>query len=137
MKLLLNVHYIVYLHAPTLIISSVFIFTSKLFVLLTLILDLFIKFRWTTVLKSQISVNLRSETRKLQRLARDNVHRIFEEQEKLNYELETKKRRLDSWSKELNKRETLTELERQKLDEEKKKVIYVKVKFSSIKYFHS
>ena len=78
-----------------------------------------------------------SETRKLQRLARDNVHRIFEEQEKLNYELETKKRRLDSWSKELNKRETLTELERQKLDEEKKKVIYVKVKFPSIKYFHS
>ena len=34
------------------------------------------------------------------RLPRDNVHRIFEEQEKL---LETKKRRLDSWSKELNK----------------------------------
>uniref|UniRef100_A0A7N2MFT4 Protein DETOXIFICATION n=1 Tax=Quercus lobata TaxID=97700 RepID=A0A7N2MFT4_QUELO len=58
---------------------------------------------------------------KKERLARDNVHRIFEEQEKLNYFLETKKRRLDSWSKELNKRETLTELERQKLDEEKKK----------------
>ena len=34
------------------------------------------------------------------RLPRDNVHRIFEEQEKL---LETKKRRLDSWSKEVNK----------------------------------
>ena len=34
------------------------------------------------------------------RLPCDNVHRIFEEQEKL---LETKKRRLDSWSKELNK----------------------------------
>ena len=51
--------------------------------------------------------------------------------------MEAKKRRFDSWNKELNKRETLTELERQKLDEEKKKVIYVKVKFLSIKYFHS
>lgn len=71
--------------------------------------------------KDRLHYAFEEETRKLQRLARDNVHRIFEEQEKLNYELETKKRRLDSWSKELNKRETLTELERQKLDEEKKK----------------
>ncbi|XP_041001106.1 factor of DNA methylation 1 [Juglans microcarpa x Juglans regia] len=61
------------------------------------------------------------ETRKMQRLARDNVRRIFEEQEKLNYELEAKKKKLDSWSKELNKREALTELERQKLDEDLKK----------------
>lgn len=59
----------------------------------------------------------------MQRLARDNVRRIFEEQEKLNYELEAKKKKLDYWSKELNKREALTELERQKLDEDKKKVI--------------
>lgn len=59
----------------------------------------------------------------MQRLARDNVRRIFEEQEKLNYELEAKKKKVDSWSKELNKREALTELERQKLDEDKKKVI--------------
>ena len=67
--------------------------------------------------------NCSLETRKMQRLARDNVRRILEEQEKLNYELETKKRKIDNWSKELNKRETLTERERQKLDEEKKKVI--------------
>lgn len=66
-----------------------------------------------------------SETRKMQRTARDNVRRILDEQEKLNYELESKKRKLDSWSKELNKREALTERERQKLDEDKKKVIYV------------
>lgn len=59
----------------------------------------------------------------MQRLARDNVRRILEEQENLNYELETKKRKIDNWSKELNKRETLTERERQKLDEEMKKVI--------------
>ncbi|KAB1218789.1 hypothetical protein CJ030_MR3G026669 [Morella rubra] len=61
------------------------------------------------------------ETRKMQRLARDNFARIFDEQEKLNSELETKKKKLDSWSKELNKSEALTERERQKLDEEKKK----------------
>lgn len=63
-----------------------------------------------------------SETRKMQRVARDNFARIFEEQEKLSLELETKKKKLDSWSKELNKSEALTERERQKLDEEKKKV---------------
>ncbi|XP_059441528.1 factor of DNA methylation 1-like [Corylus avellana] len=61
------------------------------------------------------------EMRKMQQLARDNVRRIFDEHEKLNHELETKKKKLDSWSKELNKREALTEHERQKLDEEKKK----------------
>lgn len=59
----------------------------------------------------------------MQRLAQNHVRRILEEQEKLNYELESKRKELDSWSKELNKREALTERERQKLDEEKKKVI--------------
>ncbi|KAJ6703066.1 RIBONUCLEASE P SUBUNIT P38 [Salix viminalis] len=61
------------------------------------------------------------ETRKMQRHARENVHRVLEEQEKLNDELESKKRKLDFWSKELNKREAVTERERQKLDEEKEK----------------
>ncbi|XP_021906356.1 factor of DNA methylation 1-like [Carica papaya] len=61
------------------------------------------------------------ETRKLQRVARENIRRILEEQEKLNYDLEIKKRKLDCWSKELNKREALTEREKQKLDEDKKK----------------
>ncbi|XWS20521.1 hypothetical protein CRYUN_Cryun31cG0108700 [Craigia yunnanensis] len=71
--------------------------------------------------KDKLHLAFIDETRKMQRLARDNVRRILEEQEKLNYELETKKRKIDNWSKELNKRETLTERERQKLDEEKKK----------------
>lgn len=71
--------------------------------------------------KDKLHLAFIEETRKMQRLARDNVRRILEEQEKLNYELETKKRKIDNWSKELNKRETLTERERQKLDEEKKK----------------
>ncbi|GFQ06746.1 factor of DNA methylation 1 [Phtheirospermum japonicum] len=61
------------------------------------------------------------ETRKLQRSAREHIKRVLDEQEMLNLELENKKRRLDSWSKELNKRETLTERERQKLEEEKSK----------------
>ncbi|XWS16531.1 hypothetical protein CRYUN_Cryun34aG0096600 [Craigia yunnanensis] len=71
--------------------------------------------------KDKLHLAFIEETRKMQRLARDNVRRILEEQEKLNYELETKKKKIDNWSKELNKRETLTERERQKLDEEKKK----------------
>ncbi|XAR50484.1 hypothetical protein NMG60_11004826 [Bertholletia excelsa] len=61
------------------------------------------------------------ETRKMQRLAREHVRRILDEQEMLNYEIEAKRRELDSWSKQLNKREALTERERQKLDEEKQK----------------
>lgn len=64
------------------------------------------------------------ETRKMQRLARDNVRRILEEQEKLSCELETKKKKLDSWSKQLNKREALTERERQKLDADRQQVIF-------------
>ncbi|KAH9715741.1 factor of DNA methylation 1 [Citrus sinensis] len=62
------------------------------------------------------------ETRKMQRLARDNVRRILEEQEKLSCELETKKKKLDSWSKQLNKREALTERERQKLDADRQQL---------------
>ncbi|KAL2485797.1 Factor of DNA methylation 1 [Abeliophyllum distichum] len=61
------------------------------------------------------------ETRKLQLDSRERIRRVLDEQETLNIELENKKRRLDSWSKELNKREALTERERQKLEEEKNK----------------
>ncbi|KAK7255141.1 hypothetical protein RIF29_28545 [Crotalaria pallida] len=61
------------------------------------------------------------ESRNMQRRARDEVRRILEEQEKLSSELEEKKRKLDSWSRDLNKREVLTDQERQKLEEEKKK----------------
>ncbi|KAM7471640.1 hypothetical protein LguiA_009823 [Lonicera macranthoides] len=61
------------------------------------------------------------ETRKMQRIAREHVKRVLDEQEMLNRDLENKKKELDSWSRKLNKREALTERERQKLDEEKKK----------------
>ncbi|MCD9561118.1 hypothetical protein HAX54_020080 [Datura stramonium] len=61
------------------------------------------------------------ETRKMQRLAREHVQKVLHEQEMLSVELESKKKQLDIWSRELNKRETVTEREKQKLDEEKKK----------------
>lgn len=59
------------------------------------------------------------ETRKMQRLARDHVQRILSEQENMNHELESKKRQLDWRTRELSKREVLTERERQKLEEDK------------------
>ncbi|CAL1387046.1 unnamed protein product [Linum trigynum] len=61
------------------------------------------------------------ETRKMQRVARDNVHRILAEQERMNNELELKKKKIDNWTKELNKREALTDRERQRLDEDMRK----------------
>ncbi|KAE8697866.1 putative Aquaporin NIP1.1 [Hibiscus syriacus] len=52
------------------------------------------------------------ETRKMQRLARDNVPRILEEQEKLNSELETKKRKipLDQGTEQAEKEEALKKI---------------------------
>ncbi|XP_031277784.1 factor of DNA methylation 1-like isoform X2 [Pistacia vera] len=61
------------------------------------------------------------ETRKMQQLARDNVRRILEEQEKLSCELDARKKKIDDRSKKLNKLEVSTERERQKLEEESKK----------------
>jgi len=58
----------------------------------------------------------------MQRKARQEVRRILEEQEKLRNELDEKMRKLDTWSRDLNKREVLTDQERQKLEEDKKKV---------------
>jgi len=66
-----------------------------------------------------------SESRSMQRKARDEVRRILEEQEKLSNELDEKMRKLDTWSRDLNKREVLTDQERQKLEEDKKKVMSI------------
>lgn len=60
----------------------------------------------------------------MQRIARENVQRVLDEQEKLSCELDSKKRKLENWGKELNKLEALTERDRHKLAEDKKKVIY-------------
>lgn len=59
----------------------------------------------------------------MQRLAREHVQKVLLEQEMLSVELESKKKKLDAWSRELNKREALTEREKQKLDDEKKQVL--------------
>lgn len=58
----------------------------------------------------------------MQRLAREHVQKVLLEQDMLSLELESKKKKLDSWGRELNEREALTEREKQKLDEEKKQV---------------
>lgn len=63
-----------------------------------------------------------SEMERMQRLAQDNARRIIEETEKLKYELECKRMKLDKWSQQLTEQEALTISERQKLEEEKKRV---------------
>lgn len=71
--------------------------------------------------KDKIHNAFDEESRNMQRRARNEVRRILDEQEKLSSELEKKRRKLDSWSRDLNKREVLTDQERQKLEEERKK----------------
>lgn len=63
----------------------------------------------------------------MQNLAREHVRRIFDEQEWLNKDLEKRRKKLDSWSREINKREALTEREKQKLEEDRKKVIVTSI----------
>ncbi|KAL9169897.1 hypothetical protein ABFS82_04G109400 [Erythranthe guttata] len=56
------------------------------------------------------------ETRKVQSI----IKRVLNEQKMSNFELEKKRRQLDSWSEELQMRESLIENERRKIEEEKK-----------------
>lgn len=56
-------------------------------------------------------------------MSRDHIQRVLAEQELISSDLERKKKQLDSWSRQLNRRETRTELDRLKLDEEKIRVI--------------
>ncbi|VVB11528.1 unnamed protein product [Arabis nemorensis] len=71
--------------------------------------------------KEELDRAYKEETKRMQELSRRNVNRILEEKDRLSNELESKMTKLKNWSKELDKKEALTELERQKLDEEKKK----------------
>lgn len=66
-----------------------------------------------------------SETKKMQQMSLRNIQRILYEKERLSDELDRKMRDLESRAKLLDKQEALTELERQKLDEEKRKVISI------------
>ncbi|CAA7018012.1 unnamed protein product [Microthlaspi erraticum] len=61
------------------------------------------------------------ETKKLQQISLQNTKRILLEKQRLSDELEHEIADLQDKSKELDKRLALTELERQKLDEDKKK----------------
>lgn len=61
------------------------------------------------------------DSRKMQRNAREHVRRIIMEQERLSHDLESKRKQIEQRTRELNKSETFTERERQKLEEEKKK----------------
>ncbi|XP_010537880.1 PREDICTED: factor of DNA methylation 1 [Tarenaya hassleriana] len=61
------------------------------------------------------------ERKKMQKISRDNIQRILAEKERLSDELEEKMRKLKGWSRELEKKEALTEIERKKLEEDKKK----------------
>lgn len=71
--------------------------------------------------KDRLHQDFFEETRRMQRMSRAHIQRVMAEQELLNSDLEKKKKELDSWSRELNKRETRTERDRLKLDEEKNK----------------
>lgn len=71
--------------------------------------------------KDKLHLAFLEERRKMERTARDNVQRVLDEQERLRSKLEVKKRKLDTWNKELKKHEVLTERERQKFNEDKEK----------------
>lgn len=72
------------------------------------------------------------ETRKLHRIVRENILRVFDEEEMLNMDLESKLERLDSWSIELKNCEALIERERQKLEEEKNEASCFDTTYESI-----
>lgn len=55
-------------------------------------------------------------------MAKDNVQKMLQEREKMFHDLESKRKELDQRTSELSKREALTELEKQKLEEEKRQV---------------
>ncbi|KAK1386265.1 hypothetical protein POM88_024000 [Heracleum sosnowskyi] len=61
------------------------------------------------------------ETRRLQQISQENIRNVIAEQDLLNLELEAKRKELDLWSRELNRREVRTEHDRKKLDEERNK----------------
>ncbi|KAK6139550.1 hypothetical protein DH2020_026696 [Rehmannia glutinosa] len=71
--------------------------------------------------KDELNCKFCEETKKLQRTAHEKMRRFLKDQERLHLELENKKKQLNSWSKELSKREALTERGRQKLEVEKAK----------------
>ncbi|KAJ7962768.1 Factor of DNA methylation 1 [Quillaja saponaria] len=72
--------------------------------------------------KDKLHYAFEEETRKMQWRALEKVRQILDEQEKLSEELKRKKI-LDLRSKQLNRREVLTEQERRQLEEDKQKEV--------------
>ncbi|ONK62240.1 uncharacterized protein A4U43_C07F1810 [Asparagus officinalis] len=71
--------------------------------------------------KNRVHLAFNEKMRRMQGEARDNARKVFEENEKLRLELDSKKKELDLRRKELDKLESLNEGEKQKLDDEKQK----------------
>ncbi|KAL4559897.1 hypothetical protein LXL04_032043 [Taraxacum kok-saghyz] len=62
-----------------------------------------------------------NETRKIQRREKEHIKRVLDENDKMRADIEIQQKKIDAWNKELNKGESLTEVDKQKLAEEKKK----------------
>ncbi|CAI0420755.1 unnamed protein product [Linum tenue] len=71
--------------------------------------------------KDQLHLAFDEESKKMQRVAQENVLRILAERERLISDLESRAKKIDERAKELSKRETLTDRERQRLAEDKRK----------------
>ncbi|XP_072979178.1 factor of DNA methylation 1-like [Typha angustifolia] len=90
--------------------------------------DLEMRYNLTALSKSRLEEDKRKlhdayneEMRNLQRMARENARRIFEDNEKLRLELDAKRKELDLRSKQLEKLEAENDGEKKKLDDEKQK----------------
>lgn len=71
--------------------------------------------------KKQVHFAFNEKMRRMQSEARDNARRVFEENEKLRMELNTKRKELYSRCRELDKLEAQSEAEKKKLDDDKQK----------------
>jgi Skp family chaperone for outer membrane proteins len=76
----------------------------------------------STVASLSIVIFLGVEMRSLQRIARENAHRIFEENEKLKHDLDNKKKEIESRTRELDRLEAASEGDKRRLHDEKQKV---------------
>lgn len=78
--------------------------------------------KWMMEEKNKLHYAFNEEMQRMQREARDNARRVFEENEKLRLELDTKRKELELRSKEFEKLEAQNDGEKTNLDEEKLKM---------------
>lgn len=71
--------------------------------------------------KDRMYVSYCEEQERMQRLAQERALMVLRYRSNINRELESQRRELDSRNEDLNKREALTEYERQRIDDEKKR----------------